>query len=144
MPRPSVTIVPCGSEERSREAWGVGGVGVAIEMRRPYPPVEAMVVAGYILLGLGWPERYRTLRLPASLEMAYRALEQHFEQVFASPPPTLVTIPKSRALPAPATPATPALADGRATIAPLPPPARPQLTHTPPPETAILTEGEDQ
>jgi hypothetical protein len=126
MPRPAVTIVPCGSEERPRDAWGVGGVGVAIEMRRPYPPVEAMVVAGYILLGLDWPQRYRTMRLPAALDAAYAALERHFE---APPTPeraALVTIPKPVS-PAIRPAAMPPLVEGPTDAAALPSPTRQQL-----------------
>ena len=130
MPRPAVTIVPCGSDDHARDVWGVGGVGVAIEMRRPYPPLEAMVVAGYILLGLDWPERYRTLRLPAALDAAYTALERHFEPPAVPEPAALVTIPKAVPSATPATATPPVRIDGRPNTPALPSPTRRQL---PPP-----------
>jgi hypothetical protein len=144
LPSPPDTIVPGGTEERPREAWGVGGVGVAIEMRRPYAPIEALVVAGYILFGLDWPARFKTLRLPAALETAYRSLEQHFEERGdASPRGDLVTIPKKRLRPT-------AQRGSRTSITTdtpvaLPPPSRLQLPHEPSgPLTDTDAEGEDQ
>lgn len=93
MPNPQVTIVPHATDRRSKHAWGVGGIGVALEMQRPYPPIEAMVVSGYVLFGVDWPTLYRTLKLPASLDAAYWALEAHFAREES---PALVTIPKTR------------------------------------------------
>jgi len=140
MPRPAVTIVPCGSDD-ARDVWGVGGVGVAIEMRRPYPPIEAMVVAGYILLGLDWPERYRTLRLPAALDAAYAALERHFEAPAVPEPAALVTIPKAVRSATPTTRRPAELLNGPPEAVALPSPTRQQL---PPPTDAELssTEGD--
>ena len=141
MPSPSVTVVPCG-EARPRDAWGVGGVGVAIEMQRPYPPIEALVVAGYILFGLDWPTRFKTLRLPAALATAYRALEQYFDGPSVSPPAGLVTIPKRSSQPLARQPLTPALTEQRTTTA-LPPPSRLQLTHKPG-DSDANTDGDEQ
>ena len=130
LPSPPVTIVPCGAEERPREAWGVGGVGVAIEMRRPYPPIEALVVSGYILFGLDWPAHFKTLRLPAALETAYRSLEQHFEvRGDASPRGNLVTIPKTPPRRTAKHRSGPSIA--ALTPVELPPPSRLQLPHDP-------------
>jgi len=85
-------------EASTRNAWGVAGVGVGLEMNRQYPPVEAMVVAGYILFGADWPGTFKKLRLPASLEHAYVALEQHFSETSRRKRDALVTIPRPIAI----------------------------------------------
>ena len=85
-------------ETSTRNAWGVAGVGVGLEMNRAYPPIEAMVVAAYILFGTDWPATFKKLRLPASLEHAYVALEQHFSSANQKHPDPLVTIPKAIAV----------------------------------------------
>jgi hypothetical protein len=78
MPSPVVTVVPNAYEDVPlRNAWGIAGIGVGLEVDRPYPPIEASVVAGYILFGIDWPATFKKLHLP-SLEDAYVALEQHF------------------------------------------------------------------
>jgi len=122
MADPPVTVRPHTTRAPSKDAWGVCGIGVGLEMQRPYPPVEAMVVAGYILCGIDWPTRYRTLKLPASLDTAYWALEAHFAPKDA---PGLVTIPKAQ-LPERRKRTSKALDDKRESRA-LPAPQRPQL-----------------
>jgi hypothetical protein len=129
MPNPVVTVVPNAHDEMPpRNAWGIAGIGVGLEMDRPYPPVEAIVVAGYILFGIDWPATFKKLHLPASLAHAYAALEQHFSSKQKDPDP-VITIPK----PISRRQITPPLvvADHRISQAALGPPERPQLTHQP-------------
>ncbi len=116
-------------EGSTRNAWGIAGVGVGLEMSRQYPPVEAMVVAGYILLGARWPATFKKLRLPASLEHAYAALEQHFSETNRRKPDVLVTIPKPITV-SQRQPARPTAISDRGDARPaLAPPERPQLSH---------------
>ena len=98
---------------------------------RAYPPIEAMVVAAYILFGTDWPGTFKKLRLPASLEHAYVALEHHFSEIDRKKSDAIVTIPKPIAIsqrPRPRATAIPDHHDARPALAP---PERPQLTHRP-------------
>ncbi len=134
MPNPVVTVVPRGQDIARRNAWGIAGIGVGLEMNRPYPPVEAMVVSGYILFGTEWPAAFKRLRIPASLAHAYVALEQHFDRG-QHPLDTLVTIPK----PIPPRTRPPVAAISSETPLTLAPPTRPQLTHEPESSTVLCT-----
>jgi hypothetical protein len=136
MPNPVVTVVPNDDVPAPRNAWGIAGIGVGLAMDRPYPPLEAMVVAGYILFGMDWPGVFKRLRLPASLENAYVALEAHFSrrQQIANP---LVTVPRPAVQHHPQE--RPALTDGRPIHTALAPPERQQLTHQPASDTEAST-----
>jgi hypothetical protein len=136
MPNPLVTVVPNADQEMPpRNAWGIAGIGVGLEMDRPYPPIEAIVVAGYILFGIDWPATFKRLHLPASTEHAYAALEQHFSSKQKDPDPA-ITIPKPIPQRRPTPP--PAAADHRTSQPALAPPERPLLTHQPDESTIDL------
>ena len=132
MPSPVVTVIPNGHDDTPpRNAWGIAGVGVGLEMDRPYPPVEAIVVAAYILFGIDWPATFQKLRLPASLAQAYVALEQHFRSSHPKHPDAAITIPKAIAVPQRRLTRTPPALDHHPSGPALAPPERPLLTHQP-------------
>lgn len=118
-------------ETSPRNAWGVAGVGVGLEMNRAYPPIEAMVVAAYILFGTDWPGTFKKLRLPVSREQAYVALERHFSEIDRKKSDAIVTIPKPIAISQRPRPQATAISDHHDARSALAPPERPQLTHQP-------------
>ena len=132
MPNAPVRVVPTNSKTPpTSTAWGVAGIGVALEMKRPYPLVEAMVISGYILFGIDWPKRYKTLHLPASLATAFVALERHFAEVDARKSASIVTISKPRPVTECRIARPPLVADQRPDLPALPTPEHLQLTHQP-------------
>ena len=66
------------SANYEKPVYGVAGFNTSVDLERGHEPLEAMVMAGFILFGPTWVASFKAMEVPTDLHRAYFDLEHHF------------------------------------------------------------------